>query len=163
MSHFKPILKPDKVPPPMNNSTGLTPAVRIVLLLAGASVTLWGMSNYADYINSAMLALLIVLACGPLIDKLRLRVSKWLVLVIALLVTLVALGLLLVFFIYAGAQFPRRSRPTRTRPRRWWSSSKRGCKAWASTLPAPALSPSRQTHRLPWTGQKACWTRLAAR
>lgn len=105
MSHFKPILKPDKVPPPMNNSTGLTPAVRIVLLLAGASVTLWGMSNYADYINSAMLALLIVLACGPLIDKLRLRVSKWLVLVIALLVTLVALGLLLVFFIYAGAQF----------------------------------------------------------
>ena len=89
----------------MNSSTGLTPAVRIVLLLAGASVTLWGMSNYADYINSAMLALLIVLACGPLVDRLRPRLSKWIVLAIALLVTLAALGLLLVFFIYAGAQF----------------------------------------------------------
>lgn len=91
----------------MSNSTGLTPALRIILLLAGASVALWGMSNYASYINSAMLALLIVLTCGPLIDWLQPRVPKWAVLVITLLVTLVVLGLFLLFFVYAGAQFAK--------------------------------------------------------
>lgn len=89
----------------MNSSTGLTPALRILLLLAGASLALWGMSNYASYINSAMLAVLIVLACGPLIDWLRPRVPKWAVLLITLLLSIVVLGLFVAFMVYAGAQF----------------------------------------------------------
>lgn len=89
----------------MNSTTGLTPAVRILLMVAAAAVALWGMSNYASYINSAMLAVLIVLACGPLIDWLRPRVHKAAVLIITLLVTIVALGLFLLFMIYASAQF----------------------------------------------------------
>jgi predicted PurR-regulated permease PerM len=84
---------------------GLTPAVRILLLLAGAAVALWGMSNYADYINSAMLAVLIVLTAGPLIDWMRPRLPKVAVLLITLLVTIVVLGLFGFFMVYAGAQF----------------------------------------------------------
>jgi len=45
--------------------------MRILVLLAGASVALWGMSTYASYLNSAFLAILIVLACGPLVDWMR--------------------------------------------------------------------------------------------
>jgi predicted PurR-regulated permease PerM len=89
----------------MTNSTGLTPAVRIILLAAGAAVVLWGMSNYAGYINSAMLAVLIVLACGPLIERLRKRLPKVAVLLITLLLAIVVLGIFLVFMIYAGVEF----------------------------------------------------------
>jgi predicted PurR-regulated permease PerM len=89
----------------MNNSTGMSPALRIILLVGGAAVALWGMSNYASYINSAMLAVLIVLACGPLVDWLRPRVPKVAVLLITLLVTLVVLGAFAVFMVYAGAEF----------------------------------------------------------
>ena len=91
----------------MNNATGLTPALRILLLVAAAAVALWGMSNYASYINSAMLAVLIVLACGPIIDRLRPKVPKWAVLLIALAVSLVALVLFLLFLVYATAEFAR--------------------------------------------------------
>jgi predicted PurR-regulated permease PerM len=76
-----------------------------MLLAAGAAVALWGMSNYAGYINSAMLAVLIVLACGPLIDWLRPRVPKIVVLLAALLLTIAVLLLFGVFMVYAGAQF----------------------------------------------------------
>jgi predicted PurR-regulated permease PerM len=90
----------------MINTTGLTPAVRILLLAAGAAVTLWGMSNYAAYINSAVLAILIVLACGPLIDWLRRRgLPKWAALLITLVVSLAVLGLFVVFLIYAAVEF----------------------------------------------------------
>jgi AI-2 transport protein TqsA len=95
----------------MNSSTGLTPAVRILLLLAAAAVALWGMSNYASYINSAVLAVLIVLACGPLIDWLRPRTPKLAVLLITLAVTILVLGAFVLFFIYAGAEFAK-SLPT---------------------------------------------------
>jgi len=90
----------------MNNSTGLTPALRILLLTAGAAVTLWGMSNYASYITSAALAIMIVLACSPLIDWLRRRgLPKWAALLITLVVSLLVLGIFVVFLVYAGAQF----------------------------------------------------------
>jgi predicted PurR-regulated permease PerM len=79
--------------------------MRILIMLAAASVALWGMSNYASYINSTMLAVLVVLACGPLIDRLRPRVSRWVVLLVCLTVSLFGLGLLLLFMTYAGAQF----------------------------------------------------------
>jgi predicted PurR-regulated permease PerM len=74
-------------------------------MTAGAAVTLWGMSMYASYINSAMLAVLIVLACGPLIDRLRPRTSRWITLLFALAASLFALVLFVAFLIYAGAQF----------------------------------------------------------
>jgi predicted PurR-regulated permease PerM len=89
----------------MTSSTSLTPALRILLLVAAAAVALWGMSNYATYINSAMLAVLIVLATGPLVDWLRPRLPKVAVLLITLLLTLLILGALGIFFIYAGAEF----------------------------------------------------------
>lgn len=92
----------------MNHATGLTPTTRILLLLAAASVALWGMSNYASYINSAALAVLIVLAFGPLIDWLRRRkLPNWLGLLITLAVAVVVLGALGFFFVYSTAQFAR--------------------------------------------------------
>lgn len=95
----------------MNSTTGLTPALRILLLIAAAVVALWGMSTYAAYINSAALAVLVVLACGPLIDWLQPRVSKWVVLVATLAVSLLVLGVFALFLVYAGAEFAR-SLPT---------------------------------------------------
>ena len=90
----------------MNNTLTLTPAVRIMLLLAGAVIVLWGMSSYAAYINSAMLAVLIVLACGPVIDWQRKRgLPNWATLLITLLIAILALGLFTLFLIYATAQF----------------------------------------------------------
>ena len=90
----------------MNGATGLTPTTRILLLLASASVALWGMSMYASYINSAALAVLIVLACGPLIDWLRRRkLPNWAALLITLTVAVVTLGALAVFLVYSTAQF----------------------------------------------------------
>ena len=82
--------------------------MRILLLLAAAFVALWGMSNYAAYINSGMLAVLIVLACEPMVGWLsRRRLPKWAVLLITLLVALAALGLFVLFLIYATAQFAK--------------------------------------------------------
>jgi AI-2 transport protein TqsA len=80
--------------------------MRILVLLAGASVALWGMSTYASYLNSVFLAVLIVLASGPLVDWLRARrLPGW----ASLLITLLIVGILLVLFgfflIYATAQF----------------------------------------------------------
>lgn len=90
----------------MNATPALTPAIRILLLLAGAVVTLWGMSTYASYINSAMLALLVVLACGPLVEAMRRRKSsRWLILAVALLVSLAVLGAFVLLLIYSAAQF----------------------------------------------------------
>lgn len=90
----------------MNSTTGLTPTARILLLLAGASVTLWGMSNYAAYINSAALAVLLALAFGPLIDWLRRsKLPNWASLLITLAVAVVVLGALGFFFVYSAAQF----------------------------------------------------------
>ncbi len=90
----------------MNNTAGLTPAMRILLMVAGASVALWGMSNYADYINSAMLAVLIVLTCGPMVDWLRgRRLPNWATLLITLVVVGIVLILFVLFLIFATAQF----------------------------------------------------------
>lgn len=90
----------------MNSATGLTPATRILLLLAAASVVLWGMSMYASFINAAALAVLLVLAFGPLIDWLRRRkLPNWVALLITVAVSMVILGLLGLFFVYSAAQF----------------------------------------------------------
>lgn len=91
----------------MPSQSALSPALRILILAAGAVIVLWGMSTYASYVNAGMLAVLIVLACGPLIDWLRPRLPKLAVLLITLLVALAVLGGLLVFFTYAAAQFVR--------------------------------------------------------
>lgn len=90
----------------MNNTTGWTPAMRILMLLAAASVALWGMSNYASYLNSAFLAILIVLASGPLVDWLRARrLPGWASLLITLVVVIVLLTLFGLFLVYATGQF----------------------------------------------------------
>ena len=92
----------------MNSQATLTPAIRILLLSAAASVTLWGMSTYAAYINSAMLAVLIVLAFGPVVEWLRRRrLPKWAALLVTLLLAVAGLGLFSLFLLYATAQFVR--------------------------------------------------------
>ncbi len=83
-----------------------SPALRILIMTAGATVALWGMSMYAGYINSAMLAVLIVLACGPLVEWLRRRgLPNWATLVVTLLVAAIALAAFFLFLIFATAQF----------------------------------------------------------
>jgi predicted PurR-regulated permease PerM len=52
-----------------------------------------------------MLAVLIVLACGPLIDWLRPRVPKAAVLLITLLLAIIVLGVFGLFMVYAAAEF----------------------------------------------------------
>lgn len=90
----------------MNHTTGWTPAMRILILLAGASVALWGMSNYAEYLNAAFLAIMIVLACGPLVDWMRKRrLPNWANLLVTLVLVTVALVLFVFFLIFATAQF----------------------------------------------------------
>lgn len=80
--------------------------MRILALLAGASVALWGMSNYASYLNSAFLAILIVLASGPLVDWLRAcRLPGWASLLITLVFVTLLLILFVLFLIFATAQF----------------------------------------------------------
>ena len=75
-------------------------------MAAGATVALWGMSTYAGYINSAMLAVLIVLACGPLVEWLRRRsLPNWATLVVTLFVAATALAIFFLFLIFATAQF----------------------------------------------------------
>jgi len=90
----------------VNNTIGWTPAMRILVLLAGASVVLWGMSTYASYLNSAFLAVLIVLASGPMVDWMRARrLPGWVSLLITLSIVIVLLILFGLFLIYATAQF----------------------------------------------------------
>lgn len=90
----------------MNNTTGWTPAMRILVMLAGASVALWGMGNFADYINSAFLAILVVLACGPMVDWLRGRhLPNWATLLITLVIVIIILVLFVLFLVFATAQF----------------------------------------------------------
>ncbi len=84
----------------------LSPALRIVLMLAGASIALWGMSQYAEYILSLTFAFLIALAADPLANWLRRKgVHRGLILAISLAAVYVALALLALLFIYGGAQF----------------------------------------------------------
>ncbi len=90
----------------MNTTTGWTPAMRILVLLAGTSVALWGMSTYASYLNSAFLAVLIVLASGPMVDWMRARrLPGWASLLLTLLIVIVLLALFGLFLVYATAQF----------------------------------------------------------
>ena len=90
----------------VNNTTGWTPAMRILVLLAGASVALWGMTTYAGYLNSAFLAILIVLASGPLVDWLRRRrLPGWASLLITLVLVTILLVLFGLFLVFATAQF----------------------------------------------------------
>lgn len=90
----------------MNTGLAMSPAVRILVMLAGATIILWGMSTYAGYINSAMLAVLIVLACGPLVDLLRRRhLPRWAILLLTLIVAAAALAIFFFFLIFASAQF----------------------------------------------------------
>lgn len=92
----------------MSNTIGFTPAVRILLLLAAGFVVLWGMSTYAGFINSAGLALLIVLAADPLINLLRRRGWKrWAILIATLAVVTVVIGALALFMLYSLALFAR--------------------------------------------------------
>ncbi len=90
----------------MNVASNLTPGARILLFLALASIILWGMSNFASYINSAALAVLIVLACGPLVDWLRARgLPNWANLFITLGICFVVLALFVIFIVYSAVQF----------------------------------------------------------
>ncbi len=92
----------------MSSSAGLSPALRIVLLLAGASIALWGMSQYAEYVLSASFAILIALATDPLVNWLRRKgVHRGAVLAIALVVVYVVLALLGLLIVYGAAQFLR--------------------------------------------------------
>lgn len=88
------------------SSPGVSPALRILVAVAGAAIALWGMSQYASYILAITFAMLIALAADPLIDLLRRRgVHPALVLVAVLVTVYAVLGLLALLFVYAGAQF----------------------------------------------------------
>lgn len=90
----------------MTSSSVLSPALRVILLLAGAFIVLWGMSQYAAYILSITFAFLIALVADPLVNWLRRRgANRGVTLVITLLAVYVVLALLALLFIYAGAQF----------------------------------------------------------
>ncbi len=90
----------------MTSSGGFSPAFRIILLLAGGAIVLWGMSQYADYILSITFAILIALAADPLVNRLRRRgMHRGAVLAIALALVYGALALLGLLLIYGAAQF----------------------------------------------------------
>jgi len=90
----------------MTSQSVLSPALRIILFLAGGAVVLWGMSQYAAYILSITFAFLIALAADPLVNWLRGKgLGRGAVLAISLVVVYVVLALLALLFIYAGAQF----------------------------------------------------------
>lgn len=90
----------------MTHPPTLSPALRITLLLAGAAVALWGMSQYAQYILSLTFAILIALAVDPMVNWLRRKgLGRALILAIALVVVYVAMALLALLFIYGVAQF----------------------------------------------------------
>ena len=90
----------------MTSHSPLSPALRIILMLAGASVALWGMSQYADYVLSLSFAFLIALAADPLVNWLRRKgVGRGAILAISLVVVYVVLALLALLVIYGAAQF----------------------------------------------------------
>lgn len=90
----------------MTSSREFSPALRIILLLAGASIALWGMSQYAEYILSLSFAFLIALATDPLVNWLRRKgVHRGLILAIALVAVYLVLALLALLLIYGAAQF----------------------------------------------------------
>ena len=90
----------------MSVSPSHNPSLRLILLLAGVAVVLWGMSQYASYINSAVLAVLIALATDPLAAWLRRKgVPRFGVLLVCLLVVYVAIAAVVLLVVYAGAQF----------------------------------------------------------
>ena len=90
----------------MTTTPTLSPALKIVLLLAGGAVALWGMSQYADYVLSVAFAVLIALAADPLVNRLRRKgLGRGLILAIVLVLVYVALALLGLLFIYGAAQF----------------------------------------------------------
>lgn len=90
----------------MTSESALSPALRIVLMLAAAAVALWGMSQYAAYILSITFAFLIALVADPLVNWLRRKgANRGVILLITLVVVYVVLALLALLFIYAGAQF----------------------------------------------------------
>ncbi len=86
----------------------LSPALRIVLMLAAAAVALWGMSQYAAYVLSLSFAILIALAADPLVNWLRRKgLGRGAVLAISLVVVYVVLALLGLLVVYGVAQFLR--------------------------------------------------------
>lgn len=90
----------------MTSSPVLSPASRIILLLAGGAVALWGMGQYVDFILSLTFVILIALAADPLVNWLRRKgLGRGAVLAIAVLAVYAALELLALLFIYTGAQF----------------------------------------------------------
>lgn len=90
----------------MTSFGGFSPAFRIILLLAGGAIALWGMSQYADYILSVTFAVLIALATDPLVNGLRRKgLHRGAVLAIALVLVYVALALLGLLLVYGAAQF----------------------------------------------------------
>ncbi|HNS04032.1 MAG TPA: AI-2E family transporter [Anaerolineae bacterium] len=90
----------------MTSSKEMGPALRILLMLAAASVALWGMSQYASYILSVTFAILIALAADPLVNRLRRKgVHRGAILALSLAAVYLVLALLALLFIYAGAQF----------------------------------------------------------
>jgi AI-2 transport protein TqsA len=90
----------------MTSFGALSPALRIMLLLAGGAIALWGMSQYADYILSVTFAILIALAADPLVHWLRGKgMHRGAVLAIALALVYVALAALGLLLIYGAAQF----------------------------------------------------------
>ncbi len=90
----------------MTSQPVLSPAMRILLLLAGGAVVLWGMSQYASYVLSVTFAVLIALAADPLVNWLRGKgVHRGAVLAIALVVVYVVLALLGLLIVYGVAQF----------------------------------------------------------
>jgi AI-2 transport protein TqsA len=92
----------------MTSQPTLSPALRIIIMLAGASVALWGMSQYADYVLSVTFAFLIALAADPLVNWLRRKgVGRGAILAISLVVVYVILALLALLVIYGAAQFLR--------------------------------------------------------
>lgn len=90
----------------MTSSKEMGPALRILLMLAAASVALWGMSQYASYILSVTFAILIALAADPLVNRLRRKgMHRGAILALSLAAVYLVLALLALLFIYAGAQF----------------------------------------------------------
>lgn len=90
----------------MTSQPVLSPALRILLMLAAAAVVLWSMSQYAAYILSLTFAFLIALVADPLVNWLRRKgANRGVTLAITLVVVYVVLALLALLFIYAGAQF----------------------------------------------------------
>lgn len=92
----------------MASQPTFSPALRIILLLAGGAIVLWGMSQYAAYVLSVSFAVLIALAADPLVNWLRGKgLGRGAVLAISLVVVYVVLTALGLLLVYGVAQFLR--------------------------------------------------------